>query len=313
MRPTTKGVRPVANPVLTNMLVAFMNEASDYVALQAATPVPVVEESGTYISFPKGFWFKSQLERRAYGGGYARGGYKVSSDTYKTLQWGLEHPIADELRSTSQVPLDLERVGIEWLGAQSLIRKEQEFATLAFGASIWTNTDNNSATDWDSTGTPVSNVLTAKRTIKQATGKNANAMTCGEIVYDALLTNSEVTDLVKYTNSLTETNRRALIAAVLGLDFLFVSKAVANTANLAQTASLSPIIDDDALVHVVMSGASMMDVASMKTFVWQPGGGAGEIRTYRDDTVDSDILKHKEQWDMKLVSADTGYIFLDIV
>lgn len=312
MKPTVAQIRPVANPILTNMLISYMNDPSSFVATSAAPIVPVTEESGTYFLLDATYFFATQLERRAYGDTFAQGGYAMGTDTYKTLQWGLEHPIPDEHRATSQVPMALETLAVQWLATQSLIRKELSFAADFMVSGVW-GTDNSSATDWDSTGTPVTDIQTAKRTIRQAIGVGANAAVMGEIVWDALQTNTQITGLVQYTNSLTQANRDALIASVVGLDFLFVSRAVSNVANLAQADDIDPIIDDDCLVCIVKPGVDMMGVSSIKTFTWAPGGGQGRVRNYYDDARNSTIVQHQEQWDQKQIASASGYLFTDIV
>ena len=57
----------------------------------------------------------------------------------------------------------------------------------------------------------------------------------------------------------------------------------------------------------------MFSVTSLKTFTWAAGGGEGVAKSYYDDSRDSTILGHKEQWDQKLISADTGAFYTDIV
>ena len=312
-RPTVAQVRAVANPILTNMLVAFRNEEQSYIAGKAVPVVPVAESSGTYFKFTKKFWFADQLERRAYGDDYNRGGYEMETDTYTTEQWGIEHLIPDELRSESQLPLTLESLGVEWLNMQAAIRLEADFASNFFAASVWTSEDLNSATDWDSTGTPVTDAETARRTVRQLTGRAVDSLAMGEIVWSGLLINSQIVDLMKYTNSQNHAQRSALVASVMGVENLYVSQAVHNTANLGQDISLSAIMDDDALFFIKGQGTDMNTVSSFKRFTWQAGGGEGQIMSYRSDENDSDVLKYKEQGDFKLVSADTGYFFQDIV
>ena len=39
----------------------------------------------------------------------------------------------------------------------------------------------------------------------------------------------------------------------------------------------------------------------------------GQIVTYRDQSVKSDILQASEAWDQKIVASDMGYFFSDIV
>ena len=312
--PTTAQLRPVGDPLLSNLLVAYMNEDADFIARRAAPVMPVEEESGTYVTVDKSRWFSDSLERRAPGTAYAKGGFEFGSDTYVTLQWAEEVPLADEHQATSQVPMELQEVALRYLAHKSNLRKEIAFAADFMAASVWTNTDNNSATDWDdASGVPVTNIRTAKRTIKQLGVGTANALFMGEIVYDGLITNAQVVDYLKHTRSLTVAEVEGVLAAVLGVEILGVSRAIYNTANVGQSDSLSPIIDDDALLCVVDPAPTRFSVQALKTFAWNGGGGEGSARTYRSESHDADMVKHKEQWDQKLISADAGYLWLDIV
>lgn len=311
MRPTVAQLRPVANPLLTNMLIAYMNDEADFVARRAAPVVPVAEESGTYLTIEQKHWFADKLERRAYGDTYARGGYTYGNDTYKTLQWGLEHVIPVEHGRTSQIPMRLEQVGLEWLAHQSNIRKEVAFAADFMTTGVWTT--NPTPTDWDdANGVPVTDVRTNKRVVRQLIGKAPNALVMGEIVYDSLVVNAQILSKIQYTETQTVEAVERLLASVLGIEFLMVSKAVYNSANTGQTQVITPIMDDDALLCIVQPGADMMSVSSMKTFTWD--SGEGEINTYNEpETRNSRVLQHTEQWDQKLVSAASGVFFADIV
>jgi hypothetical protein len=314
MKPTQQQLRPVANPLITNMLLAYIQGDERFVATRAFPAVPIDEESGTYPTVPRNYWFADLLQKRAKGNRFARAGYTFSSDTYKTEQWGLEHPIPDENRATSQIPLDLERGGAEWLAHMSNLRKERAFAADFMVTGVWGTTDDNSATDWDdSSGVPVTNCLTARRTVSQATGKTPNTILMGQIVYDGLLVNAQVVSLLQYSTQLTDMTRKQLLAQVLGFDNLLVSSAIYNSANGQQTVSMSPIIDDDALIYYNNPSAGLMDITAGKTFTWAPGGGLGEAMIYREQSSKSDVIQHSEQWDQKLMASLLGYIFLDIV
>ena len=311
-RPTVAQVRPVGNPLYSRMLIAYMNDEDSYIARSCAPVVPVEEESGTYLTIETKHWFADKLKKRAYGDKYARSGYTFGSDTYKTLQWGLAQPIPDEIEATAQTPMRLTQLSLQWLANQSNIRKERAFAADFFTTSVW-GTDG-TPTDWDdASGVPVTDSNTARRTIRQATGAKANAIAMGEIVFDALKINAQIADRAKYTKTLTDAEVRDLMAALLGFEHLFVAGAVYNTANTGQTASLSPIIDDDALVFVLKPGADMFDASALKTFVWAPGGGEGAASSYYDEDADATIVKHKEQWDQKKIASALGYFFTDIV
>lgn len=311
--PTTNDVQAV-DPVLTNMLVGYQQSDDRFVANRVFPAVSVDKDSGTYYIMTKKYWFLDQLEQRAAGGKFAQTGFGVETSTYTTLQWGIEEALADETRANSQVPMDLESVAARHIANMSLIRKERAFGTDFMATSVW-GTDNTSATDWDDfqAGDPVTDCLTARRTISDATGQEANSIVIGSIVDQALVNHPDILDRMKYTQAATMGNIRAVLANVLGFTNYFVSRASYNSANEASAMTAAAIIDDDALVCFVDSGAGLFGASAGKTFVWQPGGGLGQISQYRDQSRKSDILQHSEQWDQKAVATDLGYFFSDIV
>lgn len=314
--PTINDIQAI-DPVLTNMLVGYMQSDMRFVAMRAAPALPVEKDSGTYYIFDKKYWFTDTMPSRAPGTTFERGGFGVSTATYSTLQYALSHPIPDEHRANNQTPMDLEQSALRLLAQKSLIRKERDFATTAFTTGVW-GTDvagTTNFTKWSdyASSDPVGDVLTGKRTISQATGSTPNQFIMGEIVYDKLLNHPDIIDRLKYTQSATMSGVEGALAAIFGVDQLLVALAIYNTANEGQTASMSAIIDDDALLIFTQPGATMMTPTAMKTFAWNGGGGTGQATMVRDDMTDSDLVKHKEQWDIKVVASDVGYFFSDAV
>ncbi len=305
----------VVDPVLTGMLVSYMQSSDRFVASKVFPAVPVDKQSDTYYILSKKYWFLDELKARAPGGQFARAGYGVTSSTCSAQLFGLEHPIADEARANSQLPLALEQAGTQWLANQSLIRKERAWASDFMAASVWGTTDNNSATDWDdfSAGDPVDNVLTARRTISNNTGYDANSMVLGYIVHQALVNHPDIIDRVKYVQTATLATVESALAACFGVANYWVSKASYNSANEGQAFAASAIIDDDCLVTYVNPSTGIMTPSAGYTFTWLGGGGIGQVGSYRDQSVKSDILQHSEAWDQKVVATDLGYVFLDIV
>jgi hypothetical protein len=314
-QPTHEDVQAV-NPVLTGLLVGYKQAADRYVASRVFPVVPVEKQGFTYYIFTKKYWFLDELKARAAGGKYARSGYGVETTTGQAQLWGLEHVVSDEARANNQTPMDLEQSGLQWLAQQSLTRRERAFAADFMVTGVWGTDDNNSATDWDdfTNGDPVDNVLTARRTVSNATGFDPNTMVLGYIVHQALMNHPDIIDRVKYVQSATLATVESALASMFGVTNYIVGKASYNSANEGQSMTAAAIIDDDCLI-CYSSGASagIMTASAGYTFAWAGGGGDGEMRTYRDDTVDSDILKLKEAWDQKAVATDLGYFFADIV
>jgi hypothetical protein len=313
-QPTIKETQAV-DPVLTNMLVAYMQNSDRFVASRVFPPVSVDKDSGTYYIATKKHWFLDELEVRAPGAPFPGLGYGVETDTYTTIQYAGEESIADEVRANNQMPMDLERVSVSRLAQLSLIRKERAWAADFMINNVWANTDNNSTTDWDdfANGDPVNDIYTAVRTISNNTGKEGNTLVCGFIVHDALRLHPDILDRLKYTNVADSSTVEQALAPVFGLDNYWVGKASYNSANEGQTFSAAAIIDDDALVCHVAPSAGIMDATAGKTFVWAPGGGIGSLYSARDGLRHADLIQHKEQWDQKVTATDLGYLFLDVV
>lgn len=312
--PTVNDVQAV-DPVLTNMLIGYMQADDRFVAGRVFPSVSVEKDSGTYYIVTKKYFFFDDLEERAPGSDFGEMGFGVSTDTYATLQWAAEIPLADEVRANSQVAMDLETVAIRRLAQASLIRKEVAWAADFMKISVWGTDDNNSTTDWDdfSAGDPANDVLTAKRTISNNTGYDPNSMVVGYIVHQALSLHPDILDRVKYTQAATLANVEGAIGAALGIPNYIVAKGTYSNTNENASFSATAIIDDDALICYVDAGAGIFGATSGKNFVWSPGGGDGSIYTRRSNKKHADVVQHKEQWDQKATATDLGYFFADVV
>jgi len=312
--PTTNDVQAV-EPILTNILVGYMQGDDRFVADRVFPNVSVDKDSGTFFIATKKYWFFDEMEERAPGQEFAQASYGLSTDTYKTLQWALDYAIADEIRANSQVPMDLEQMAIRLLGQRMMIRKEVAFATDFMKVSVWGTDDNNSTTDWDdfSAGDPVADILTAVRTISNNTGQNANTLVCGSIVHQALVNHPDILDRIKYTQAATIGGVEGALSDLLGLGNYWVSKASYSNTNESATFSASAIIDDDALITYVDPNPGIFSATAGLTFAWDGGGGAGSAYQYRDNSRHADVVQVKMQWDQKAVATDLGYFFADVV
>lgn len=311
---TIKDVQAV-EPVLTNMLVSYMQADSRFVADKVFPGVPVQNDSGTYYIFTKKYWFLNEMQVRAPGTPFAEGGFGAETGTYSTKQWALAYSIADEVRANSQIPGDLEQAAVQWLAQQMLIKKEIQWATDFMVTGVWSGTDT-TATDWDdySSGDPVANVLEQMRVISYKTGYSANTAVMGEVVHNALLLHPDIIDRIKHTQAATAASLNAALADVFGLSTWHVGRASYNSANESATASYAAIIDDDFLLLSVNPAAGSMGATAGKTFYWQPGGGLGSVLPmYRDEKEQRDLLRVKMQWDQVCVASDLGYLWTDIV
>lgn len=311
--PTAKDLQPI-DPILQNILVGYAQQETRFVADRVFPAVPVDKDSGTYFIFTKKYWSRDTMQARAYGAQYARSDFGVETDTYKTMQWSLAKPIADEERANSQLPMDLETASVRYLGMQAMIRRERLFAAAAMASSVWgtTATVSNKWSDYTNSD-PVNDVLTGKRTVSQATGYTPNTMVMGEIVRDRLVNHPDLIDRIKFTQAATQGSVETALAALFGVQRLLIGSSIVNTANEGQTASMSPIVDDDVLLVYTPAGPGMFEPSGGYTFTWAPGGGLATMQPMvREDDTDSDLVKIKAQFVHKIVATDVGYFFADV-
>ena len=315
-KPTRTDVRAV-DPVLTNMLEGYTQDAERFAAVRAFPGLPVDSSSGTYYVYDQKYWMADDMKERAWGSDFAEGGYGMSTDTYATVQWATSQSIPDEVEADNQSPLSVYDGAIERFSQILMIRHERLFAAVAMTTSVW-GTDATGGTTSDkwsdyANSDPVGDVRTGKRTISQSIGRKPNKMVMGEIVYDKLVNHPDLIDRIKYTERATVATMEQALAAVLGIDEVLVSEAIYNTANEGQTGSYSAIIDDDALLMYTTSSPDILRPTAGYCFHWEPGGGLGGVRRYYDNGKDAEVVKMKTQVDFEVVASGAGYFFSDYV
>lgn len=313
MNPTINDVKPV-DPILTNVALQYMQNDARFIADKVFPGVPVDTDSGTYFTFDKKYWLSDEMVPRAPGQKYPRGIFNMGTDTYTTYQWALAKDIADEVDASNRSPMNLRQAATRWLASKALIRKERLWAAAFMTTSVW-GTDKTDATKWSTTDTsdPIKDVGLGRRTMSQATGFEPNVMIMGEIVLDRLIEHPDMAGKIQYVKAATAANIRAALAELFQIEQILVGKAIYNSANEGQSASVSPIIDDDCLLLHVTSAPSIEEPSAGYGFHWAPGGGLGSIRPpYRDEEAETDLVRFKMQLTYKKVAADLGYFFSDI-
>lgn len=311
--PTVNDVQAV-EPVLTNMLVGYMQKEARFIASRVFPAVPVDKDSGTYYIATKKYFFFDDLKPRAPGGPFQALDFGLSTGTYLTNQFAGEMFLPDEVRANSQVPMDLEQIQLRQMAQKSLIRKEVAWSGAFMVTGVWGTDDNNSTTDWDDnvSGDPVADFLTAKRTIANNTGQDANVAAMGYIVYNALLNHPDIIDRIKHVQQASLQGLESALASVLDTQIL-VGKATYSNTNESAAFSATAIVDDDCLICAVDPSAGVFGATAGKTFTWAPGGGAGTIYRDPDRRNHSNVFQHKEQWDQVATATDLGYFFADVV
>lgn len=307
------------NRPLTNISIAFLQNADNFVADRAFPNIPVTKQSDRYFTYDRGEFNRDEMQKRAPSTESAGATYSIdSTPTYFANVWAIHKDVDDQVRQNADSPLQLDREATEFVTHKALIKREKEFVSNFFGASLWA-TDKTASPKWDAaSSTPIEDIRTGKRTVLASTGFRPNKMVVTRNVYDVLLDHPDIVgrlDRGQTPVGPAVTNRMQL-AAIFELDEILVMDAIENTANKGGTASHSFIGGTDGclLVYAAPSPGLMVPSAGY-TFSWTGMAGASNagmrIKKFRMEHLESDRVEIQQAFAQKLVSADLGYFFDD--
>lgn len=300
--------------ILTQMSVAFMQDADAFVASRAFPQVQVAKQTDKYFTYDQADFFRDQVQRRADGTQSAGTGYSLSTASYSAEVYALHKDIGDQTRANADDPLDMDMDATRFLTQQMLIRQEVEWASAAFTTGIW-GSDVTPGTLWDAANsTPIANVETAKNTVLTNTGYVPNTVIMSYKVFSALMDNADIVDRIKYTS--TDSVSEDLLARLFNVDRVLIMAGTYNTAANGATASYSQIGDKDVLVCYTPENPGLMQPSAGYTMVWNGVssgmGTSSAISRFRLEAEKADRIEIEAAWDTKIVSSALGYFLSNV-
>jgi len=312
-QPTTGDVH--IDAALTNISVAYVQDATNFVAGRVFPTVPVDKQSDKYYTYTVGDFRRDEVKPRAPGTESAGGGFNVGNDTYSADIYAYHKDVPDPVRANSDPAIDVDEDASRFLTQLFLIAREVQWTTDFFGIGIW-DTDVVGGTDftaWDDAASdPENDIDTGKAAILIATGFEPNTLTVGYKVHQALKRHPLVTERFKYTSpdSITE----QMLARFFEVDRYMVSKASYNTANEGAAADVNAFIaGNNALLSYVAPTPGLLTPSAGYTFAWRGLTGASTvgvaISSFRMPALKSDRIEGEFAYDHKVVGSGLGYFF----
>jgi hypothetical protein len=303
---------------LTNFSVQFRQDAKNFVAGFAATPVPVQKESDKYAIYPRGYFWRDEAEVRPLGGRPVQVSYKVETGQYLCEEWALEHTIDDRQRANADSIFTLDETGTRLLEGKQMIREDRMWATTFFQTGVWTH-DYQGGQHFtpfnDASSTPIETIDEYKTAMAQSTGFMPNTIVMGANVHNALRSNADIVDRIKYTQRGIAS--LDVLASLFEVDRVMTARSVYNAAAEGATDDFEFIVDPNAMwIGYIEPTPSMDAPTAIARFGWtglfpgQTNQSGGVIMRGRDDRATSDWIQSRNAYDYKLVSADLG-IFLE--
>ncbi len=327
MQPTAGDVH--VNTPLTNISVAMMQSASNFIGVRAFPNIPVSKQSDAYYSYDRGYFNRDEMQERAPGTESAGGGYQVDADqTYYCRVYAFHKDVHDQIRANADSALNLDREATSFVTQKALIKREVLWSTAYFGSGVWTTdiTGVNSgptagqALRWnDAASNPIEDIRLGKRVVLESTGFEPNKLVLGKAVYDALLDHPDIIDRIKYgqTPGAPAMANREALAKLFEVDEILVSTAIKNTGAEGAANAHSFILGKHALLIYAPPAAGLMTPSAGYTFSWTGYMGASEAGTrmkqFRLEQLESDRIEIQMAFACKKIAADLGYFFNGIV
>jgi len=321
MNPTPGDVH--VNQPLTNISIAFLQNASNFVATRVFPNIPVAKQSDRYYTYERGDFNRDEMQLRAPGTESSGGGYRLdNTPTYFANRYSFHKDIPDEVRSNADAVLNPDREATQYVTHKALIKREKLFVSSFFAQSVWANDyegvsgapSSGQVKQWnDAASTPIEDIRGAKRAIAQSTGYEPNKLVVGRAVYDALLDHPDIIDRIKYGQAGVGSPAMAgsdTLARLFNVDEVLVMNAVENTAKEGQSASHSFIGGKAALLVHAATSPGLMTPTAGYTFSWTgllgSGADGNRIKSFRMEQIGCDRVEIDMSFDQKLVSADLG-------
>jgi hypothetical protein len=306
----------------SDIFALVMQANSDFNKLFIGDSVfPVKAESvrrGVYMKakLGNGELMNADAVPREQGSAYNRVNRRYDTDTYDTLEYGLEAVIDDSYESEVERFMNLEAAEAMLLERSLRISYEARVAALINATTSWSATALSATAAYTvanvATTDPAADVDAAKTALLKQ-GIIANAVIMSQPVFNRLrraqLMQNQIYGVVPRV-----ANQRALpaendVAQALGVDTLYVGKAPKNGNQKGQTFSGSFIWSDTYIWVGQVQGGEYQAGGCGRTIQWdRDTTGLFTPETYRDDSRRSNILRVRQHTAEKVIDETAGIL-----
>lgn len=303
---------------LTNISVAYIQEAMHFIAMRAFPMFPVDKKSDKYFTYTQADWFRDEARPRADSTESAGSGYTQSTATFNCNVWAIHKDIGEQVLANADNPLNPRADAVRFLTQKMLLKQEAEWVSDYFATSLWgtDKTGGTHFTQWNNyvTSDPIEDVEAGKEQILNDTGLMPNTLIMGYQVFRKLKHHPDIVDRLKYTQTVVNsTVAENLLAAMFGVDRVLVAKSIYNSAVENATDSYSFFLGKNALLVHSAPNPGLLTPSAGYTFVWSGiSQGIGEnvgVRSFRMEQLAAERIEVQMAWDNKLVASNLGYYY----
>lgn len=318
---------------LTNMSVAYMQDAAAFIADKVFPIMPVKRQSDVFYQYSKADFMRDEAKVRGAGTESAGGDYGVEAQApYYCRKHSFHKDVTEEERSNYDEPLDADRDANDFISQKMLIRREVEWASRFFTTGIWGREIEGAAAAaaavpgtsfekviyFDSaTSNPIKVITDAGVQMASETSYKPNVLVLSPYVFNALKNHEDILDRIKYTQKGIVTTD--LLATLFEVEKVVVAWSVVNSAAQGADAAVDFIMGKHALLCYSNPKPALKKPSAGYIFAWtglaQSGAFGNRIIRLPMDMlgIGTERIEGEIAFDAKLVCADMGVFFKDIV
>lgn len=292
------------------------------IGTQVLAPIDVKSPSGTFGKLTVAELLKITNDERASGGGYNATGTQFTSDTYITHDRGLKHQVDHrDVRKYAEY-FDLEQVAAKRCRSQVMVNLEARVAAAVFNTTTWTGASLTTAigTNWNSTGTPIADIKAARILVRANCGMEANAVIMDWELFQHVISNAEVTDLLKY-NGIQDVRASRMtqqaLAQILNVDRVLVARMMKQTTLEGQASTIAQVWDKTMCMvcRLANPGDPMDEVAIGRMPHWSADGSelGGAMDSWYDPNIRGDWVRCRMEVGEKIVYPEAGHLLTAVL
>jgi len=311
---------------LTNISVAYMQDANAFIADKVFPIVKVKRQSDVFYIYNKGDFMRDEAQVRGAGTESAGGDYGVeASEPYYCRKHAFHKDVTPEERANYDEPLDADTDASDFVTQKMLIRREMEWATKFFKAGVWGTEISGGAAAaegvvvyWDeATSDPIGDITNAAVQMASTTSYKPNTLVLSPYVFNALKNHEDILDRIKYTQKGIVT--ADLLATLFEVEHVYVAWAVVNSAAKGKDDDVSFIMGKHALLCYAAPTPALKKPSAGYIFAWTGLEGSGAygnriVRLPMDMLgLGTERIEGEIAFDAKQICKDLGVFFKDIV
>lgn len=296
-----------------------------FIGMRVAPIAEVGAQTGNVGRIPIEQLLQRRETKRDSRGGYNRGSFTFTAETYQTAENGFEMKKDDRDSAIYASYLDYEASLTQICFDTVLRNQEGRISDMIFNGTTWTGATLKTTvgTTWTranaATAFPISDVEAAVQKVWANSGMWPNTLILNELVARDLRFNDEVIErLHSYgagVSTMPADISDELLARCFNIKRLVVSKAANNTANEGQTMAIAPLWPSSmAMVCRVAETNDPREPCIARTFHWGEDGSlpGGLVETYIDPTVRAEIIRVRHETVEKVRYVEMGHLLAGI-